>query len=72
MESLRKQMVSAGLMFLVLGFGLLALQPTVSNGQATAPAENLVRFNSPSMGPANAKVHIVEFLDPACETCAAF
>jgi protein-disulfide isomerase len=24
------------------------------------------------MGPTDAKVHIVEFLDPACETCAAF
>lgn len=24
------------------------------------------------MGPADAKVHIVEFLDPACETCRSF
>ena len=32
----------------------------------------LVRFHSPTMGDAQAKVHIVEFLDPACETCAAF
>jgi protein-disulfide isomerase len=72
MESLRKQMVSAGLLALALGFGLLALQPTVANGQATAPVENLIRFSSPTMGPTDAKVHIVEFLDPACETCAAF
>ena len=28
--------------------------------------------NAPSYGDANAKVHIVEFLDPACETCAVF
>lgn len=34
--------------------------------------EALVRFHSPTMGDANAPVHIVEFLDPACETCAAF
>lgn len=27
---------------------------------------------SPSLGPRDAKVHIVEFLDPACETCALF
>ncbi|HEY5644069.1 MAG TPA: DsbA family protein [Woeseiaceae bacterium] len=27
---------------------------------------------SPTIGPPNAKVHIVEFLDPACETCAMF
>ena len=33
---------------------------------------NLVRFNSPSTGSADAKVHIVEFLDPACEGCKAF
>jgi protein-disulfide isomerase len=32
----------------------------------------LVRFHSPSQGDAAAKVHIVEFLDPACETCRAF
>jgi protein-disulfide isomerase len=25
---------------------------------------------APSIGPADAKVHIVEFMDPACETCA--
>ncbi|HYD95937.1 MAG TPA: thioredoxin domain-containing protein [Noviherbaspirillum sp.] len=34
--------------------------------------ESLVRFHSPTMGSADAPVHIVEFLDPACETCAAF
>jgi protein-disulfide isomerase len=32
----------------------------------------LVRFHSPTLGSPDAKVHIVEFLDPACETCAAF
>jgi protein-disulfide isomerase len=34
--------------------------------------EALVRFHSPSTGNTEAQVHIVEFLDPACETCAAF
>jgi protein-disulfide isomerase len=34
--------------------------------------ESLVRFHSPSLGRADAPVHIVEFFDPACETCAAF
>lgn len=33
---------------------------------------NLVQFYSPTLGNPNAKVHIVEFLDPACETCASF
>jgi protein-disulfide isomerase len=32
----------------------------------------LVRFHSPSFGDAGAKVHIVEFFDPACETCRDF
>ena len=32
----------------------------------------LVREHAPSKGPADAKVHIVEFLDPACGTCRDF
>jgi protein-disulfide isomerase len=32
----------------------------------------LVRMHSPSLGRVDAPVVIVEFLDPACETCAAF
>jgi protein-disulfide isomerase len=32
----------------------------------------LVREDSPVLGPADAKVTIVEFLDPECESCAAF
>lgn len=35
-------------------------------------AENLVRPDSRSLGPADAKVTVVEFLDPECESCAAF
>jgi protein-disulfide isomerase len=31
----------------------------------------LVRFHSPSLGDAAARVHIVEFFDPACEACRA-
>ncbi len=32
----------------------------------------LVRGHAPTLGDATARVHVVEFLDPACETCAAF
>jgi protein-disulfide isomerase len=32
----------------------------------------LVRAHSPVIGPANAPVTLVEFLDPACEACRAF
>jgi protein-disulfide isomerase len=35
-------------------------------------AARLVRAHSPVVGPAQAPVTIVEFLDPACEGCAAF
>ena len=33
---------------------------------------NLIRMHSPALGNAEAPVVIVEFLDPACETCRAF
>ncbi|MCY7375950.1 MAG: DsbA family protein [Pyrinomonadaceae bacterium] len=45
-----------------------------TNKQAatTANAEQLVRPDSPTLGAADAPVTIVEFLDPECESCAAF
>lgn len=35
-------------------------------------AEELLRTDVPSTGPADAKVTVVEFYDPECESCAAF
>lgn len=35
-------------------------------------AELFVRPHSPILGSDTAKVYLVEFMDPACETCAAF
>ncbi len=45
-----------------------------SNSSALSPAENeaLVREDSYKLGSADAKVTIVEFLDPECEACARF
>lgn len=40
--------------------------------QADANRAVLVRMHSPTLGRADAPVVIVEFLDPACETCRAF
>lgn len=39
---------------------------------AAKPDSVFNRPHSPTYGPAEAKVRIVEFLDPACETCRAF
>ena len=41
-------------------------QVDTQRGSALASAQ------APTLGEASAKVHIVEFLDPACETCAEF
>lgn len=35
-------------------------------------ASTFVRDHSPTLGSADAKVYLVKFTDPACETCAAF
>jgi len=43
-----------------------------SGTDASARHPALASTHSPSLGSASAKVHVVEFLDPACETCAAF
>jgi protein-disulfide isomerase len=42
------------------------------SAQALARQALLVRDYAPTAGPAEAKVHIVEFLDPACDTCRSF
>src|SRR3546814_7913689 len=42
------------------------------NKTADTPASELVRMHSPVFGAASAKVTIVEFFDPSCETCRAF
>ena len=34
--------------------------------------DRLIRMHSPTLGNMQAKVVIVEFLDPACETCRSF
>ena len=39
---------------------------------ASNNAAQLVQFHSPTLGAADAKVTLVEFFDPSCETCRAF
>ena len=44
----------------------------VANTSKAAPSGQLIREDSPTMGPVDAKVTLVEFYDPECESCAAF
>jgi len=55
--------------------GMNAYQQRVQNAQEVqvkAEQNRLVRMHSPVFGPQAAPVTIVEFFDPACETCRAF
>ena len=45
---------------------------TGSSNKPSIPPETLVRPDSPTLGAPDAKVTLVEFLDPECESCAAF
>lgn len=67
--------VSAVVLLLVFVFAILlytAAKEETAVQLVTANRTALVRMHSPTIGPATAPVEIVEFLDPACETCSAF
>lgn len=73
----RRTVVLAISVLAIVGFTAAAFfyNRSVTVPQATAPVpqtSSLVRFNSPSFGPANAPVTVVEFFDPSCESCRAF
>jgi protein-disulfide isomerase len=61
---------------LVVLVGLFLLATLVykggKDGQGRADQALLTRMHAQTLGPSEAKVHIVEFLDPACEACRAF
>jgi len=46
--------------------------PAVEPPMSAELAARLIRPHSPVLGPANAPVTVVEFLDPACGACAGF
>lgn len=73
----RKNIFIAALVLLALLFAGGAQwyrghQAQEAEATAARNRQSLVRPHSPSLGRADARVHIVEFFDPACETCAAF
>lgn len=78
---MRRILITAALFLFgaaVLGALVYHSKPEPAQGQRDArpapvvdPAA-LVRFHSPGIGEPNAKVHIVEFFDPACGTCRDF
>jgi protein-disulfide isomerase len=45
---------------------------TGNSNKPSIPPETLVRPDSPTLGAPDARVTLVEFLDPECESCAAF
>ncbi|MDO9053458.1 MAG: DsbA family protein [Gallionella sp.] len=67
--------VSAIVLLLVFVAGMLfytGQKETVANQLAESNRAALIRMHSPTIGQANAPVVIVEFIDPACETCRNF
>ena len=68
-----------GVSCLVLVFGFMFASSYYKGKQvekfdflAQENASIFVRDHSQTLGTDDAKVYLVEFMDPACETCAAF
>ncbi len=67
--------IALGSLFAAFVFATLlytAQKEDQSAQMSDAQRAALVRMHSPALGNADAPVVIVEFLDPACETCRAF
>lgn len=65
---------AAGMALLFVGSMLTfrASTPATAEPVSLASQAALIRAHSPTLGAADAPVVIVEFLDPACETCGSF
>lgn len=64
--------VILGLVFFIASSYYKEKQVEKYGFMAKENAELFVRDHSPQLGSDDAKVYLVEFMDPACETCAAF
>ena len=65
-------LISAVLGLLMIVLGALVYIGGSGKPPPVADQSTLARPDSPTFGEPSAKVHIVEFFDPACETCASF
>ena len=66
---------SAALLLVAFVLGTLAYNSGKLDDSAKMTGQNqafLVRAHAPMLGPAEAKVHLVELFDPACGTCREF
>jgi protein-disulfide isomerase len=69
----QKKLLGLGLLVLVLVVaGFFVWQGDRAPATPINESAALESEHSPMLGEATARVHVVEFLDPACETCAAF
>lgn len=74
----RRLVIIATLAVALIGFAAAAYfyvqstRPASLTGTVVSDTTGLERFHSPVMGPMDAPVTIVEFLDPSCEACRAF
>ena len=58
---------------LIAAVAIFQTEQTSQNKNTSVDNRNIVeRLNAPTKGPHDAKVTIVEFFDPACETCMVF
>lgn len=65
--------IIAVLVVIIAIIGANAYRSSVQNERKQTTANsNLIREDSPTLGNADAKITLVEFLDPECESCAAF
>ena len=69
-ESIRTYVTYAAIVAAISLSGCGDSQPSIVEDQAREAA--LASEHAPTVGDPGAKVHIVEFLDPACGTCAMF
>lgn len=74
---MKRNLFIATCLIVILGFWLGASQLRKRRADnlgflAQERASTFVRPHSPTLGAEDAKVYLVEFTDPACETCAAF